>query len=624
MSFYGEVRATEELARIASMPRRAISEKPDDPHTAALVAQMTAIFRLQLPLNPPDDPDPRTRIPRTLLPIQAWALHDIAAHKGCFSLVRVGGGKTLLSLLASFALGAKRTLLLVPGAHLHKTKLAIRRYSAWWRISPNIRVESYQAMGRAGAIALYDAFAPDAVIADEAHKLRNKQAAVTKRLLRYCSGAATRGAPVSCVFMSGTFTKRSLRDYHHLVGLALHRGMFLPATWHETDMWAKCIDERRGEDATMPRPNPTHLVRALVTRADFDALKEPVPSHPEETPTHVLRHAYRRRMVETAGVIATSEGFEGPSLNIRCFRIHEDKAVHDAFWHMRTYYEFPDGYPLAEGVEAAQMWALAQALSNGFYYQVEPRPPKEWLARLRAWGSFVRSVTSDPSLRLDSEKMVALACAQGKLDPTAYNAWREIRPTFEPKSQPVFLSKHVLQYAARWLKKHGAGSMVWCKHLAFGRALAELADVPFFEGGGRCLRTRRYVEDYNGPAVASIDANGTGMNLQAYHRSLVLNVTPNGSQMEQLLGRTHRPGQPEDEVTYEFGFTCVEDEQSFEQCFRDARYLETSTGQAQKLLYATLTMPEKTLIGNKSPVWCKDGFGPDFQDRTHLNKDLES
>jgi hypothetical protein len=114
------------------------------------------------------------------------------------------------------------------------------------------------------------------------------------------------------------------------------------------------------------------------------------------------------------------------------------------------------------------------------------------------------------------------------------------------------------------------------------------------------------------------------MNLQAYHRSLVLNVTPNGSQMEQLLGRTHRPGQPEDEVTYEFGFTCVEDEQSFEQCFRDARYLEASTGQAQKLLYATLTMPEKTLIGNKSPVWCKDGFGPDFQDRTHLNKDLES
>lgn len=617
---YGEVRATSELARIAAMPRRRISEKADDPNTAALVRQMTDIFRLQLPLQPPDDPDPRTRIPRELLPIQAWALHDIAAYCGCFSLVRVGGGKTLLSLLAAFALGARRTLLLVPGAHVYKTKLAIRRYSAWWRISPNIRVESYQAMGRTGAVALYDAYCPDAVIADEAHKLKNKQAAVTKRLMRYCAGAATRGQPVSCVFMSGTVTKRSLRDYHHLVGLSLHRGMFLPETWYEAEVWARCIDERRGDDATMPRPNARNLALALVAKEDYEAANLPLAEHIEETPIEVLRHAYRRRMTDTPGVIATSEGFEGPSLNLDCYRLHEDKAIHDAFLRLRTYYEFPDGHPLAEGVEAAQAWALAQALSNGFYYRLDPRPPVEWSAALREWGAFVRASTSDPRLRLDSEKMVALACAQGKIPRDAYDNWVAIRDTFKPNTIPTFISDHVLKFAAKWIHKHGKGSMVWVKHLAFGRALGQLADVPFFEGGGRCIRTKRYIEEYDGPAVASIDANGTGMNLQAYHRSLVLNTPPNGSLMEQLLGRTHRPGQLEDEVSYEFAFSCIEDEQAFEQCIRDARYLEASTSQAQKILYATLTSPEKPLLTLKSPVWRKDGFSPEFQDHTHTNR----
>jgi hypothetical protein len=466
-------------------------------------------------------------------------------------------------------------------------------------------------MGRAGAIAMYDAYAPDAIVADEAHKLKSKDAAVTKRLLRYCAGQAVRGNHVMCCFMSGTFTKRSLRDYHHLVGLALSNSgrMFMPQTWNEADTWARVLDEKRGADI-VPRPNPKHLAEALVSDEDYRSTEEQKPREPEETPIRVLRAAYRRRMVETSGVVATSEGFEGPSLNVTCYRIPEDNATWDAFFHMRTFYEFPDGYPLAEGVEAAQMWALAQALSNGFYYRADPRPPKPWLDKLRAWGAFVRQVTSDPTLHLDSEKMVAQACLNRKIDDTCYREWVAVRDTFSVSTTPTWISQNVLTHATAWLRKHGNGAMVWVKHLAFGRALADMADVPFFEASGRCRRTRSYIEDYNGPAVASIDANGTGMNLQAYHRSLVLNTPPNGMQMEQLLGRTHRPGQTQDEVTYEFGFSCVEDEQSFEQAFRDAAYLQDTTGQAQKLLYATLTMPETGLNESRSPVWRKKDFGP--------------
>jgi hypothetical protein len=57
-----------------------------------------------------------------------------------------------------------------------------------------------------------------------------------------------------------------------------------------------------------------------------------------------------------------------------------------------------------------------------------------------------------------------------------------------------------------------------------------------------------------------------------------------------MLARTHRHGQEADEVTCEMFMHIDELEKSFEQARRDARYLEDTYGNRQKLNYADIVI----------------------------------
>ena len=57
--------------------------------------------------------------------------------------------------------------------------------------------------------------------------------------------------------------------------------------------------------------------------------------------------------------------------------------------------------------------------------------------------------------------------------------------------------------------------------------------------------------------------------------------------MEQLLGRTHREGQVEDDVQVEVPLVCVESWKGLERAVDDAKYILATTGAAQTWVYAT-------------------------------------
>jgi hypothetical protein len=97
----------------------------------------------------------------------------------------------------------------------------------------------------------------------------------------------------------------------------------------------------------------------------------------------------------------------------------------------------------------------------------------------------------------------------------------------------------------------------------------------------------RPIEEYDGaPVVASVQANCEGRNLQAWNNNLIVTITPTGKIIEQLLGRTHRMGQQADTVNVDWLAACKEQDDGYEQMLADARYIEHTTGQSQKLLYA--------------------------------------
>jgi hypothetical protein len=83
--------------------------------------------------------------------------------------------------------------------------------------------------------------------------------------------------------------------------------------------------------------------------------------------------------------------------------------------------------------------------------------------------------------------------------------------------------------------------------------------------------------------VASIQAHGTGRNLQMFSRNLVVSCPSAGADWEQLLGRTHRQGQQADEVEYDFFDTF---DHEVKTAVKDAAYIKDILGQDQRLLFA--------------------------------------
>jgi hypothetical protein len=84
----------------------------------------------------------------------------------------------------------------------------------------------------------------------------------------------------------------------------------------------------------------------------------------------------------------------------------------------------------------------------------------------------------------------------------------------------------------------------------------------------------------------SIAAHGIGKNLQSWCNQLILCPPSSGHIWEQLLGRTHRPGQEADEVTVFVYVHTPRFAQALQQALVDAEYIQMSTGNAQKILFA--------------------------------------
>lgn len=547
-----------------ALPRRTWT----DESAAEMARQLTALLRT-----------PNGRM--DLRPIQAVALAEAGAYGGLWAPIRVGGGKTLLSLLLPVVMELRRPLLLVPANLVAKTKAAMSILVHHWQIpARDIRIESFEWLGQPQAADMLEQYRPDGGIVDEAHRLKNlKGAAVAKRVVKY---AIT--YPSKWSFLTGSATKRSPCDYGHLLALALRAGAPVPRG-PELENWAGALGERT--DGSDP---PVGLGALL----DFCSAEERATL----APLDAARRAYRRRLVDTPGVVASADGaFDGATLRLSTLSPKLNKETRDALVLLRGdgtsanpgRWELPTGETFMEG---PRVWAAARQLSLGFFYRWDPPPPPEWMEARREWYAVARHILTSNRRGLDSPRLVRDAVDAG-LYPAATDLlarWRAIEPTFTPNTVPVWLDDGPLEAAARWARK-GPG-IVWTEHTAFARRLAQATGLPYYGREGRDEQGRHIPEFDTNPTecgrdaiIASI-ANRTGRNLQGWSRALVVSPPPNGEWWEQLLGRQHRDGTRAAEVTYEIFVTSQEHREAIEQAERDAKYIEATLGQAQKLIYA--------------------------------------
>lgn len=515
--------------------------------------------------------------------VQALALSEAHDHRGAFFPMGVGAGKTLVSLLVAVVLGARAPILLVPAARVKRTTYLAREYAKHFRIPVFLRVLSYQILGRESGAQLLERYRPDLIIPDECHKLKNRKAAVTKRVHRYFS----RYPETMCVAMSGTISKRSLHDFAHIIRWCLKGNTPLPEHWNELESWASAIDER---PRALQRYHPGVLLKL--------AASEDVVAYDDYA---TARKGFRRRLIETPGVVATTEQGCDASLSISGQLIETSERMAPHWEVLRSMWELPDGWPLSDGF---QVWASARQFARGFFYRPEPRPEPEWMAAKKAWASFCREVLRDNRRELDSELQVARACANHSewYGDEEYKAWIAIRDTFKYNQVTEWLDDTCMQAALDWLER--CGGLVFSEQVAFGRTLAMLSGVPYF--GRKGLTDQGlHIEDHTGPAILSLNSNKEGCNLQyrpEWRQALMVLWPPNGEASEQVLGRMHRDGQEGDEVSWDTLLGCYEDVACFDQSVKDAKYLQDTQG-PQKLLIADIDMPD--ILGKEGRAWTK-------------------
>lgn len=557
-----------ELRRITSLPRRSA----DSIYTKDFAHALSLELR-------------RAGSDFEVKPKQAAMLIEAVEAGGLFGMVGVGVGKTTIAPLFGKVMDIGEVVLLVPPAIKREI---LTRVIPWLQrhidfVPPT--VISYSELSTAGKGDLLDRLRPRLIVVDEAHNLKNKNAARTKRFLRYFDD----NPDTILVALSGTMARRSLMDFHHIIKLT-HRGWRLPVTrqWKEAKDWSLALD---------PQIHPSE-------RLHPGALLELC------TPGEEARSGFRRRLVETEGVIGGSAEDVGASLVMRRLSVHVPKAVADSLELLRKKWMTPSGEQITDALDFARK---ARELAQGFYYEwVWPggKADDEWLDARAAWRKAVADVCRLNRAGLDSELLVRNAAdredkgtyrsedtrlpkASRARTLEAWRAWKAVMDQEDPPVRAIWVDDFLVRAAIKWgehVKREGDGALIWYDARAIEEragALGALVCGAGDEGNRRLLELAEARGDAPPVVFASATAHGTGKNLQRWCRNLAIAPWPAGAKWEQTVGRTHRPYQDADEVSFDVFVHTPELEKAMEAALEDARFIYGITGGEQKLLQAS-------------------------------------
>ena len=525
----------------------------------------------------------------SLHPVQSAALGELATYGGLLGPIGVGHGKALIALLAGTVVDAEVAIILAPASTIEQLRSEQRRFSQHFRMLPRIYIYSYDQLSLAKNTNLLDRLCAGhededcIIVADEAHKLKRLESARTKRLIRFF----LKRPGVKFAALSGTLTSKSLRDFAHLAELALRENSPLPRDANHLDAWAEAIDVNG-------RPNDHHW-RMLQPLWDFyrDAHKDfrPLPSYKGDARQERIRRAFRSRLWSCPGVVATGKGSIGCSLLLYAVQgIKVPEEIKDALAALKAMEETPDGEVIEDD---AAMWRAGRCISQGFYYRWawELTPQKvedrEWLMARRTWFRCVRGeLQANSDEGYDSPFLVFLQVKKefeegerGYIH-RAWKAWDEQRHKPAPPTVPVWISDFFVKWVKNWADNQDVPVILWYDTKAMGHALAA-EGFPVY-GAGTLPPSEAET------CGMSIFAQGTGKNLQAWSRQIVLSPPSSGDAWEQLLGRTHRYGQDADEVDVYYCNHTKPFENAFQGALKNAKYIEHTSGNKQKLLFATM------------------------------------
>jgi len=578
----GKVGPSADFTRIAGLLRR---PRPD---LNVLIKELTAKLK-------------RPKGTQELRPMQAWALHEAPLVRGLLGSMALGSGKTLTGLLMPMVWpNCKRAVLLIPPklrVQLLEHDLAF--YGQHWKLPsiagkvvvegrPILHVVAYSELSGTNSSTLLEQLKPDLILCDEVHKLKSYTAARTKRFFRYLAA----NQHVSLCGWSGTITATSIRDYTFLAAVMLGDGSPVPFNEPALGEWAAALDaEERFID-------PGVLRQLCVPGED-------------------VRSGYRRRLIDTMGVVASAEEEIGNELSFieRKLPPTPQVIIDDLKMCRAKEPRRPDKEILLTPLDVTR---CARQLACGFYsFWKYPRGEpedliKEWFEKRQHWNRELREKLKDSQPHLDSPKLCENAaerflkggcrgcergpkeehrkgCREAATHPLwnsyTWSFWRDIKDRVYHETATKWESDFVIQDAAAWAKE--SVGIVWVEFVELGHKIAQLAKIPYYGEGENAARGIAN-ETGKRSVVLSIAANSEGLNLQdRFFRNLFTTFPSDAKLAGQTVGRTHRPGQKEDEVIVEYYAHTQELKNGIESARNKADYSTETIGAEHKLTLGT-------------------------------------
>lgn len=522
--------------------------------------------------------------------LQRIGLATFQQAGGLLAPLPVGWGKTLLGLLCVTVAKAQRPMYLTRSKNIETVKEEHAKWYDHFKIPDHIPVYGYEGhLSRADFATLLTTKRPDLIVVDEVHFLSNLDAARTKRFVRYAQEV---DGECQFVMMSGTFTKRSIIDYEHLSRICLREGSPLPYDRNELQAWASILDA--GVDSFsgnfvpfLPLVQSDKLTPFLKsfgtgTNSDFRAS---------------CREAYRARLYSCPGVVTTAKPSVDSSLNLHLYgRVEIDDAVNH---ELNLLDGDPESYGLLPPTDLQSPQAYddyianfkvekANQLLHGFYYSYDwpgGVVDMDYVNARSRWSSLLKKeLEANSKAEYDSPALIEQAINEGRVDKpdlqTALEFWKMQRIKRLPPKRENWVSKYLINLVAEWASRQKGPLIIWVDYTCFGWLLAQKLKCEYHGAGSTKPTGKR--------AVVSGDVHGTGTNLQYYANQLITSPILSGAAWEQLLGRTHRQGQLADEVTAHILMHRDRYKRKWKEAQEEALYLQESTGQKQKLLYANL------------------------------------
>jgi hypothetical protein len=540
--------------------------------------------------------------------IQAIALWEIFQGRGAYLGIPVGGGKTLISYLAAYILDCVRPFLVIPESLMTKTRIEFARYAqqGWVTPLPPPTLLGMVQLRQEHNLTLLDRLRPDMVFIDEADILRNWETSCPMRLDRYKAGsipmveedgewfidvetwsetrnvlaetvgpvqewARARGVPF--IVATGTGMRWSIRDFAHLLNWSREHGSPVPHDPKELARWSNALDEQSNA------PGAKRRLRAGALLELFD-----VPAEYRQTELAHARAAFRMRLHCTPGVVMTDETDCDQPLTINLVAAPEDPEINTAFDDFRLEWTLPDGQEI---IDSLSFWRGEIELGCGFWGRWKYAPPEEWRLARRGYFNTVKEIIKRTAYSMNPRD-TAKAVAKAFPHHPCVEAWQAIKDTFTPEPETEWISASVVEWATAWAKAHPRGGLIWTSSVPFGEAVAAAAGLKYYGAGGEAFDGSSIEHADDRCAVASINANTRGRNLQhRFHHGAVIGMPQSAEKLEQLIGRFHRSEQKHP-VVWDFLMTSGGTRYAFDVATREAEGVLSLQAQKQKILRARI------------------------------------